>query len=146
MTKPVVLISTYELGRQPFALAAAAALLRDAGAVVQLQDLSVSPLDEQAVSDAALVALYVPMHTAARLTQALLPRLRRLTRRRHTCASSDCMDLSTSATSVGSGCTPCSAASASRASSSSTDRWMRTVAGRCPPPSASRWCPSSTRP
>ena len=85
MTKPVVLISTYELGRQPFALAAAAALLRDAGAAVQLQDLSVSPLDEQAVSDAALVALYVPMHTAARLTQALLPRVRRLAPRAHLC-------------------------------------------------------------
>jgi radical SAM superfamily enzyme YgiQ (UPF0313 family) len=85
MAKPVVLISTYELGRQPFAVAAAAALLRDAGAVVHPQDLSVSPLDEQAVSDAALVALYVPMHTAARLTQALLPRLRRLAPHAHLC-------------------------------------------------------------
>ncbi len=74
----VVLISTYELGRQPFGLASPAAWLRQAGAEVRCLDLSREPLDEEAVRDAGLLAVYVPMHTATRLAARLVPRLRRL--------------------------------------------------------------------
>ena len=81
----VVLISTYELGRQPFGLAAPAALLRAAGADVVLQDLSLAALDEDAVRDAQLVAFYVPMHTASRLTQRLVPRVREHNPGAHLC-------------------------------------------------------------
>ena len=45
----VVLISTYEMGRQPFGLASPAAWLRQAGATVVCQDLSRSRLDREAI-------------------------------------------------------------------------------------------------
>jgi hypothetical protein len=60
----VVLISTYELGRQPFGLASPAAWLRQAGATVACQDLSQGRLYEADIVEADLVAFYVPMHTA----------------------------------------------------------------------------------
>jgi radical SAM superfamily enzyme YgiQ (UPF0313 family) len=85
MTCQVVLISTYELGRQPFGLAAPAALLRAAGAEVTLHDLSVTPLDEHAVRRAQLVGFYVPMHTASRLTERVVARIRELNGHAHLC-------------------------------------------------------------
>lgn len=81
----VVLISTYELGRQPFGLASPAAWLRGAGAQVRCLDLSRQPLDEAAVRAADLLACYVPMHTATRLAVGLLPQLRRLNPSAHLC-------------------------------------------------------------
>ena len=39
MTKVVLLVSTYDLGRQPFGLASAAAALRDVGLDVECVDL-----------------------------------------------------------------------------------------------------------
>lgn len=74
----VVLISTYELGRQPFGLASPAAWLREAGADVTCADVSRQPLQEDAVRGADLIAFYVPMHTATRLAIALLPVVREL--------------------------------------------------------------------
>ena len=67
----VVLISTYEMGRQPFGLASPAAWLERAGAEVACFDLSREPLLEKAVRAAGLVAFYVPMHTATRLAARL---------------------------------------------------------------------------
>ncbi len=66
----VVLLSTYDLGHQPFGLASPAAWLREAGASVTCNDLAVDDLDEQAVRDAGLIAVYLPMHTATRLAGA----------------------------------------------------------------------------
>ena len=63
----VVLLATYEMGRQPFGLASPAAWLRQAGVTVTCQDLSRSRLDREAVLSADLVAFYVPMHTATRI-------------------------------------------------------------------------------
>ena len=80
-----VLISTYELGRQPFGLASPAAWLRRAGSAVTCLDLSCQPLDEEAVKSADLVAFYVPMHTATRLAAQLLPTVRKLNPRAHLC-------------------------------------------------------------
>ncbi len=74
----VLLISTYELGHQPFGLASPAAWLRDRGHQVTALDLSRQELGEAAVRDARLIACFIPMHTAARLTLALVPALRAL--------------------------------------------------------------------
>ncbi len=81
----VVLISTYELGRQPFGLASPAAWLRQAGGVVACLDLAVQRLDEDVIRAADLVAFYVPMHTATRLATALIPRVRVLNPDAHLC-------------------------------------------------------------
>ncbi len=81
----VVLISTYEMGRQPFGLASPAAWLARAGAEVACFDLSREPLGEEAVRAARLVAFYVPMHTATRLAARLAPRVRGLNPAAHLC-------------------------------------------------------------
>lgn len=80
-----ILISIYEMGRQPFGLASPAAWLRRAGAEVTCLDLSRQPLDEAAVRAADLVAFYVPMHTATRLAAQLIEPVRRLNPRAHLC-------------------------------------------------------------
>ncbi|RMG45393.1 MAG: radical SAM protein [Acidobacteria bacterium] len=72
-----VLVSTYDLGRQPFGVASAAAWLARAGADVRCVDLAVEPFDPIAFEGADLVALYLPMHTAARLAARFLPAIRR---------------------------------------------------------------------
>ena len=66
-----LLISTYDLGHQPFALASPAAWLGAAGARVACNDLAVEPLDEAAVRTARLIAVHLPMHTATRLAGEL---------------------------------------------------------------------------
>ncbi|MGA8222006.1 MAG: CUAEP/CCAEP-tail radical SAM protein [Candidatus Acidiferrales bacterium] len=81
----IVLISTYELGRQPFGLASPAAWLREMGARVRCLDLSREALCEDAVRAADLIAFYVPMHTATRLAVAVLPVVRELNARGHIC-------------------------------------------------------------
>ncbi len=81
----VVLISTYELGHQPFGLASPAAWLGEAGASVSCVDLAVERLDEQAVVEASLIAVYLPMHTATRLASTVVPRLRSLNPAAHLC-------------------------------------------------------------
>src|SRR5205807_5450272 len=63
----IVLISTYEMGRQPFGLASPAAWLRNRGHHVTSLDLSRQAIDEAVVRGAALIAVYLPMHTATRL-------------------------------------------------------------------------------
>src|SRR5579863_9891541 len=81
----ILLISTYELGRQPFGLASPAAWLRARGHEVSVVDLTREPLDEGAARDAALVAFYVPMHTATRLAARLVEKIRGLNPRAHLC-------------------------------------------------------------
>ncbi len=71
----IVLISTYELGRQPFGLASPAAWLRAANHEVTVADLACSPLPVQAVSDAEMIAFFLPMHTATRLFLRLVERV-----------------------------------------------------------------------
>ncbi|HEX5433981.1 MAG TPA: CUAEP/CCAEP-tail radical SAM protein [Candidatus Angelobacter sp.] len=80
-----VLISTYELGRQPFGLASPAAWLRRAGSAVTCLDLSCQALDEEAVRSADLIAIYIPMHTATRLAAQILPAIQKLNPRGHLC-------------------------------------------------------------
>ena len=82
----ILLISTYELGRQPFGLASPAAWLRKRGHGVTCLDLSRQMLGEQAVREAGLIAFYVPMHTATRLTLELLEPVRAINPVAHLCA------------------------------------------------------------
>ena len=63
----ILLLSCYELGHQPLALALLAAFLERAGFHPALRDLSVAPLDRADVERAALIAISVPMHTALRI-------------------------------------------------------------------------------
>jgi radical SAM superfamily enzyme YgiQ (UPF0313 family) len=81
----VLLISTYELGRQPFGLASPAAWLRRAGAEVRCLDFSRDDFREDWVRPAELIAFYVPMHTATRLAVMLLDPVRKLNPRAHIC-------------------------------------------------------------
>lgn len=81
-----VLVSTYELGRQPFGLASPAAWLREAGVEVTVLDLSVTRLDDEVLAQADLVAFYLPMHTATRLATRIIPAVRRSNAHAHLCA------------------------------------------------------------
>ena len=81
----IVLISTYELGHQPFGLASPAAWLKAAGANVRCLDLAVQGLDTQAVTAADLVAFYIPMHTATHIAISFLARIRVLNPAVHLC-------------------------------------------------------------
>ena len=74
----VLLISTYDLGRQPFGLASAAAALRAAGAEVTCVDLSRDRLAPEQVEAADLVGFFLPMHTATRLAVPVIDRVREL--------------------------------------------------------------------
>src|SRR5687768_7894889 len=77
--KPVrtLLISTYDLGRQPFGLASPAAWLRRAGVEVDCVDTSRDTLGDPQIRAANLVAFHLPMHTATRLAAPLIDRVRR---------------------------------------------------------------------
>src|ERR1700736_2126245 len=81
----VLLISTYELGRQPFGLASPAAWLRADGFYTTSLDLSRQSLDEEAVRTAGLIAFYLPMHTATRIAVRALERVRKLNPPAHLC-------------------------------------------------------------
>lgn len=82
----VVLISPYELGRQPFGLAEPAAWLRRAGFQVACLDLSLQRLDAEVLREAQMVALYLGMHTATRIAVEALPRIQTLAPRAELCA------------------------------------------------------------
>ena len=71
-----LLISTYDLGRQPLGLAAPAAWLRQAAVEVDCIDTSREPLTDAHIHAASLVAFYLPMHTATRLAAPLIERVR----------------------------------------------------------------------
>ncbi len=92
----ILLLSTYEMGRQPFGLASPAAWLRSAGHDVTSIDLARTPLpfgparankeDPQIIATADLIAMYLPMHTATRLALKILPKLRAANPTAHLCA------------------------------------------------------------
>jgi radical SAM superfamily enzyme YgiQ (UPF0313 family) len=74
----VLLVATYELGRQPFGLASPAAWLREQGHEVRCTDLAVESLQPDAVRGAELIAFYLPMHTATRLAVRLIPKVHQI--------------------------------------------------------------------
>jgi radical SAM superfamily enzyme YgiQ (UPF0313 family) len=79
----VVLISTYELGHQPFGLTSATAWLKRAGAEVTCQDAAVQHLDKALLAEADLIGYYVSMHTATRIAAQFIPTLKALNPRAH---------------------------------------------------------------
>jgi radical SAM superfamily enzyme YgiQ (UPF0313 family) len=81
-----LLLSTYDMGRQPFGLASPAAWLREAGAEVRCQDLGLDELDEAAAQAADLIGFHRPMHTATRLALPIIERVRALNPRATICA------------------------------------------------------------
>jgi radical SAM superfamily enzyme YgiQ (UPF0313 family) len=74
----IVLISTYELGHQPFGLASPRAWLARAGHGVTCVDLAVEDLPEGPVREADLIGFYLPMHTATRLALPVIERVKLL--------------------------------------------------------------------
>src|SRR6202521_5873580 len=81
----VLLVSTYELGRQPFGLASPAAWLAARGHHVACVDLSIESPSADTVRDADLIAFYLPMHTATRLATVAMEKFRRLNPAAHIC-------------------------------------------------------------
>src|SRR5215510_6977645 len=77
-TVRVLLISTYDLGRQPLGLASPAAWLRNEGIQVDCVDTSRDTLTDVHISEAGLIAFYLPMHTATRLAAPLIARAARV--------------------------------------------------------------------
>ena len=72
----ILLVSCYELGHQPLAVAWAAAFLEARGFAPAILDVSVEPFDPDKARAARLVAVSVPMHTALRVGLALIARVR----------------------------------------------------------------------
>jgi radical SAM superfamily enzyme YgiQ (UPF0313 family) len=81
----ILLISTYELGRQPFGLASPAAWLQARGHQVNCADLSVDELPVEVAKQAELVAFYLPMHTATRLAVKVIENIQKINPRAHLC-------------------------------------------------------------
>ncbi len=74
----ILLLSCYELGRQPLGTAWPAAFLERAGFRPDQLDLAVDPLDSDRVRRARAVVLSVPMHTALRIGVAATRRIQAL--------------------------------------------------------------------
>jgi radical SAM superfamily enzyme YgiQ (UPF0313 family) len=81
----VLLVSTYELGHQPFGLASPAAWLAERGHQVVCADLCIDSLDADTIREADLIAFYLPMHTATRLAAKVIEKVRRLNPSVHIC-------------------------------------------------------------
>jgi radical SAM superfamily enzyme YgiQ (UPF0313 family) len=73
-----LLISTYEMGRQPFGVASAAAWLRAGGWDVRAIDAAKEHLTADRLVDADLIGVHLPMHTATRLAGPVIAAARRV--------------------------------------------------------------------
>ncbi len=81
----VLLVSCYELGRQPLNIASPWAHLEAAGFAVAAVDTAIAPLSSEQTGRARLFAISVPMHTALRLALELSGELRRQAPSAHIC-------------------------------------------------------------
>lgn len=81
----ILLLSTYELGHQPFGLASPAAWLQKAGFNVTSVDLAIESAPLDVVQNAQLIAFYVPMHTATRLAVEHVKRVKEINPNAHLC-------------------------------------------------------------
>src|SRR5271163_3960620 len=68
----ILLVSTYELGRQPFGVASAAAWLLRAGHQVSCFDTSRETFTAEIFRAVDMIAFHLPMHTATRLAAPLI--------------------------------------------------------------------------
>ena len=85
-TMKVVLISPYEIGRQPFSLAQPAAWLKRDGFEVECIDLSIEPFDVTRIAGARLIAIHLAMHAGARLASEIIPSILALDSQPEICA------------------------------------------------------------
>ncbi len=81
----ITLISTYDLGHQPFGLASPAAWLQQAGFTADCLDLAVELFDAALIAQADLIAFHLPMHTATRLAVTYAHRIREINPTVHLC-------------------------------------------------------------
>lgn len=83
----VVLISIYELGRQPFSLSSPAAWLKHADCNVSCVDLAVQSFSEcrDVITSADVLAFSLPMHTATRLAGGVVKKIRAVNPAAHIC-------------------------------------------------------------
>jgi radical SAM superfamily enzyme YgiQ (UPF0313 family) len=81
-----LLISTYEMGRQPFGLASPTAWLRAAGWDVVCVDVTKERLEDDQLCGSDLIGFHLPMHTATRLAVPLIRKARTLNPRATICA------------------------------------------------------------
>jgi radical SAM superfamily enzyme YgiQ (UPF0313 family) len=72
----ILLVSTYELGHQPLHVASPAARLIGAGHRVETIDLAIDSFENSSLEGIDAVAISVPMHTAMRLAQRTVERVR----------------------------------------------------------------------
>jgi radical SAM family protein len=86
VVKRALLISTYDLGHQPFGLASPAAWLRREGLDVRCVDLSKEKLADESAVNADLIAVHLPMHTATRLAAPVIKKVRVLNPGAQLCA------------------------------------------------------------
>jgi radical SAM superfamily enzyme YgiQ (UPF0313 family) len=84
--RSALLISTYEMGRQPFGLASAAAWLRADGWMVECIDAAKEKLRPERLDGPALIAFHLPMHTATRLAGPVIAAARRVNPAARICA------------------------------------------------------------
>src|SRR3989442_5042568 len=81
----ILLVSCYELGHQPLALASPMAFLERAGFAPEALDISVEPFDASKAARARFVAVSVPMHTALRLGVRVAEQIRQINPACHIC-------------------------------------------------------------
>ena len=74
----ILVVSCYELGRQPVAAAGALAALESAGFLPAVQDVAVEKLSETALKQARLLLISAPMHTALQLGVRVAARAREI--------------------------------------------------------------------
>lgn len=87
MYKPgsILLVSCYELGHQPLALASPLGFLERAGYSPDVLDVSVEGLDNEKVLQATFIGISVPMHTALRLAIQVAESIRQINPAAHIC-------------------------------------------------------------
>jgi radical SAM superfamily enzyme YgiQ (UPF0313 family) len=85
VTPTIVLLSCYELGRQPLGLAWPLGFFAEAGVAVEAVDLAVEPFPAESVARAAFVGISVPMHTALRIGVEAAAAVRHANPRAHIC-------------------------------------------------------------
>jgi radical SAM superfamily enzyme YgiQ (UPF0313 family) len=76
--RTALLVSTYEMGRQPFGVASAAAWLQRAGWTTVCADVAKQKLSDEVIRSADRVAVHLPMHTATRLAGPVIAHVRAL--------------------------------------------------------------------
>jgi len=81
-----LLVSTYEMGRQPFGIASAAAWLGAAGWDVTCVDVAKEKLPEGILEAPELIGFHLPMHTATRLAAPIIAAARRVNPAARICA------------------------------------------------------------